>query len=62
MRDASFTLDAGLFPPQPPFQHAYMGRKPWLWTVTDATGLTVGQARTRAGARAAVRRLYGGGA
>lgn len=57
MRDASFTLRPGLFAPAPPF-FPVCGAKPYCWTVSDAFGSPVASARTRAGARAAVKALY----
>ena len=57
MRDASFTLDVGLFTPTAPFSYRH-GPRPGIWFVTDAGGLRVATAKTRAGARLAVRALY----
>lgn len=57
MQDASFTLEPALFAPTAPFKHAFVPG-PWRWVVRDATNTTVATARTRRGARAALRQLY----
>jgi hypothetical protein len=44
----------------PPFVAVFVPRRPTdvCWDIRDRVGLTVGQARTRRGARAGVRELY----
>jgi hypothetical protein len=61
VRNLAFNLAPGLFAPAPPFRSASPAAPPWRWTVFDAHGRPVGTAATRAGARAAVRALYGAG-
>jgi hypothetical protein len=57
VRDTSFTLEDGLFTPTAPFSYRH-GPRPGLWFVTDSGGMQVATAKTRAGARLAVRALY----
>jgi hypothetical protein len=52
-----FKLSPGLFAPVPPF-FPVCGQQPGSWTVRDSFGSPVASARTRAGARAAVRALW----
>lgn len=63
MQDFSFTLDpmaAQLG--EPPFKAVFVARGPTqaCWDIRDGRNLRVGQARTRRGARAALRALYAG--
>jgi len=57
LRDTSFNLRLGLFRPQGPFS-AHHAERPGLWRVRDADGTLVATARTRAGARVAIRALH----
>lgn len=60
MRDAAFTLgERDLIRPQAPFAYTHDPKRAQRWLVTDARGDSVAEARTRAGARAAVRTLHG---
>jgi hypothetical protein len=61
MRDASFHLDPAAAAAGPPYRYGFIDR-PWpapAWSVRDGANRQAGLARTRAGARAAVRALYG---
>ncbi|MDP1873613.1 hypothetical protein [Phenylobacterium sp.] len=60
MRDESFTLTRAAGDARPPFTRQYIvGRRTAFWRIREASGRAVGMAPTRAGARAAVRALYG---
>ncbi|MFN4176457.1 hypothetical protein [Phenylobacterium sp.] len=60
MRDESFVLDTAARDARPPFSYAFLHRRPTerCWSVRDGRNVGVGLAKTRAGARAAVRALY----
>lgn len=57
-RDSSFTLRPDLFRPIAPFTAAHDPKRPFRWVITDALGIEAADARTRAGARAALRALH----
>jgi len=62
MRDVSFVLFPELWASAPPpFAYRFEAARPWSarWSVRDGLDREVGEARTRAGARAALRALYG---
>lgn len=60
MKDLSFTLEPGASAAPPPFSYSQTvtrsGR--WWWALRAACGRRIGEAKTRAGARAAIRTLY----
>ena len=58
MRDTSFKLEPSLFQPTAPFTHATLGAPCWRWAIRDSVNTLVATAKTRAGARAALRWLY----
>jgi hypothetical protein len=60
VRDFSFTLQPGLFPPVAPFSHGLDRDNPFAWSILDSAGRKVAAARTRAGVRLALRALYAG--
>lgn len=58
MIDAGFTLEPGLFKPEPPFRSDFDRKRPGAWAVTDGIGRTVARSRTRRGSSAALQTLY----
>lgn len=60
MRDASFTLFQAAADCPPPFGSEVDLTRPGRWRIRDGLGRDVGEARTRLGARQAVRSLYAG--
>jgi hypothetical protein len=59
VRDVSFELWPAADAASPPFRYdPIMSRRVAFWRVREANGRAIGQARTRAGARAAVLALY----
>lgn len=61
MRNETFELWPAAQAATPPFSYQpIMSRRLSFWRVREANGRAVGQAKTRAGARAAVRALYEG--
>jgi hypothetical protein len=65
MRDESFMLDAeAAGTARPPYRYLFLD-VPWpqaSWSIRDGGNRQVGRAKTRAGARSAVRALYGAAA
>jgi hypothetical protein len=60
VKDDSFTLEPGAAACAPPFSYQ-LADQPWpapSWSIRDGRDAPIGHARTRAGARRAVRDLY----
>ena len=60
MKDTTFTLAPTAAAACPPYTYGFVPRLPRkaCWRVRDGQGRAIGEAHTRAGARAAVRDLY----
>jgi hypothetical protein len=59
VRDETFTLLPAAGAAQPPFRYDHVvSRRKAEWRIHDGSGRAIGTARTRAGARRAVHRLW----